>query len=487
MGHINIIWFKRDLRLNDHAPLFFAARSDRPALLLYIFEPSLLKDSHYDVRHWRFVWESLRDMQAGLEKFNHKLLIVQDEAPEVFRMLNSFYQVTTVYSHEETGINRTYDRDKALALYFRKEGIGWREFPTNAVQRGLKNRDGWRKKWNDVMKSQQKHPDFGRLVSVGIDERDLSKLNQHVPEEFITEDDAFQTGGESMARKHLESFVHDRCRDYSSSISAPGPARTGCSRLSPYITWGNLSIRQIVQYMDEHYDDAPSKKGLRSFKSRLGWHCHFIQKFESEPRIEFENMNRGFNDIRADWDEESFETWKKGKTGFPMVDACMRSVMATGYLNFRMRAMLVSFFTHHLWLDWPKGSLHLAKQFLDFEPGIHYSQFQMQAGTMGVNTIRIYNPVKQGLDHDPEGDFIREWVPELRNVPAGLIHEPWKMSSMEQSLYECHIGVDYPKPIIADIKESYKNASSILWSKKGSSEVKIENRRILQKHVKNRS
>jgi len=164
----------------------------------------------------------------------------------------------------------------------------------------------------------------------------------------------------------------------------------------------------------------------------------------------------------------------------------MRSVIATGYLNFRMRAMLVSFLTHHLWLHWPKGSLHLAKQFLDFEPGIHYSQFQMQAGTIGVNTIRIYNPVKQGHDHDPDGGFIREWVPELRKIPGDLIHEPWKMSNMEQQMYNCEIGKQYPKPIISDIKESYKRASKILWSKKGSKEVKRENPGILKKHVKNR-
>jgi len=218
----------------------------------------------------------------------------------------------------------------------------------------------------------------------------------------------------------------------------------------------------------------------------MGWHCHFVQKFESEPRIEFENMNRGYNDIRTEWNEENFSAWKEGRTGFPMVDACMRSLISTGYLNFRMRAMLVSFLTHHLWLDWPKGALHLGRQFLDFEPGIHYSQFQMQAGTMGVNTIRIYNPVKQGYDHDPDGEFIREWVDELKDVPKEFIHEPWKMSSMEQVMYNCRIGEDYPSPIIGDIKESYKHASSVLWSKKASSQVKKENKWILKKHVKNR-
>ncbi|TVR36207.1 MAG: deoxyribodipyrimidine photo-lyase [Balneolaceae bacterium] len=484
---VNIVWFKRDLRLQDHAPLYNASQSGNPSILLYIFEPSLISDPHYDSRHWTFVWESLKEMQLKLEKHGHKLLIVCEEAEEIFRKLSELWQIEAVYSHRETGIDLTYKRDQQMARYFANEGVEWHEYPTNAVQRGLKNRDGWRKSWNEIIKSPQQKVDLDRLAVVEFTAQSLRRLNQEIPDVFMSSNAAFQTGGESEAWRLLESFVHKRCSDYNASISAPGPARTGCSRLSPYITWGNLSIRQIVQYMDEHYSDAPSKKGLRSFKSRLGWHCHFVQKFESEPRIEFENMNRGFDDIRTDWNQENFNAWKEGRTGFPMVDACMRSVMATGYLNFRMRAMLVSFLTHHLWLNWPEGSLHLARQFLDFEPGIHYSQFQMQAGTMGVNTIRIYNPVKQGMDHDPEGEFIREWVPELVSVPAGLLHEPWKMSRMEQGLYRCRIGQDYPEPVISDLKISYKHASSILWSKKGSPEVKEENRRILQMHVKKRS
>jgi deoxyribodipyrimidine photo-lyase len=173
--------------------------------------------------------------------------------------------------------------------------------------------------------------------------------------------------------------------------------------------------------------------------------------------------------------------WQTGKTGVPIVDACMRCVTQTGYLNFRMRAMVVSFFVFNLWQDW-RALHYLAKQFLDYEPGIHYPQLQMQSGVTGINTIRIYNPIKNSMEHDENGEFIKTWIPELRLVPADIIHEPWKMSAMEQELYKVEIGKDYPYPIV-DIEESRKAASDQVYQFKKTKAVKSEATRILQKHV----
>ncbi len=160
----------------------------------------------------------------------------------------------------------------------------------------------------------------------------------------------------------------------------------------------------------------------------------------------------------------------------------MRCLQETGYLNFRMRAMVVSFVTHNLWQPWTKMSHDLAQLFLDFEPGIHYPQIQMQAGESGVNTLRIYNPVKQSIDQDPEGIFIKKWIPELKNLSTLHIHEPWKMTILDQQFSGIILGKNYPYPIV-DLQSTSKKARDVLWKFREREDVKIEARRVVEKLV----
>lgn len=477
---INIVWLKRDLRTQDHAPLQAAEQNGLPYLIVYFFEPSLLAHPDTSLRHLQFQYHSLLQMNESLKPFQKEVYVCYAEAEEIFSSLQQQFDLRMVFSYQESGIKLSFERDKRLKHYFKKQGISWHEFQRDGILRGIKNRDGWIKRWHQVMHAPILTNSY--LSGPSPEWENSFPIPKHCHKNWSNYSQAYQPAGEQYAWKYLRSFIAERGKNYSKHISKPAESRISCSRLSPYLAWGNLSIRQVYQAVETAKKFSAFKSYLTNFSTRLRWHCHFIQKFEVECRYEVECINRGYELLEHPTNKKFIDAWKSGHTGFPLLDACMRCLQQTGWINFRMRAMVVSVLCHHLYQDWRHGVYHLAQLFLDYEPGIHYPQFQMQAGTTGINTIRMYNPLKQSQDHDPKGEFIKKWIPELSNVPVEFIHEPHKMSPLEQVLYGVKIGIDYPTPVV-DIVQSGRQARVNIWDHRKHQEVQKENSRILTTHT----
>jgi deoxyribodipyrimidine photo-lyase len=482
---IQIVWFKRDLRLRDHAPLYEAAQ--RGAVLpLYIIEPSVIHAADFDPCHWTFLRVSLQELRDSLARLGQPLILRTGEAVDIFESLRQTLTIAGIWAHEETGNGITYARDRAVRRWAKAHGIPLTEVPQAGVVRRLKTRDGWAEAWEAAMRLPEAPPLTHLTPLEGID---LGALPTHAA--LRLDEDmrvAAQVGGEAAAHGLLDSFLHARSTWYYRSMSSPLSAERACSRLSPHLAFGTISPKTVVQTARQHAavvraegENAPLLRSLQAFDERLHWRSHFIQKLEDEPRIEYESIVRQYDELRPQVNRAYLDAWIHGQTGYPLIDACMRSLMHTGWLNFRMRAMIVSFAAHDLWLPWQVLATARPCVWLDYEPGIHICQFQMQSGSNGNRTLRIYNPTKQAQDHDPQGVFIRRYVPELVRVPDSFVHAPWLMPTEMQRKSGCVIGKHYPAPIV-DHETAYRAARAKTGELRRRPDVITETESIMQRH-----
>ncbi|MEM1434832.1 MAG: FAD-binding domain-containing protein [Pseudomonadota bacterium] len=493
---VQVVWFKRDLRVQDHRPLAAAAAAG-PVLPLFIIEPAAWQQPDAAGRHWAFLSESLAALRRTLAELGQTLIIRVGPATDVLATLRDDYRISALWSHEETGNAWSYERDRAVAAWCQSLGIRWHEQPQHGVIRRLGRRDGWARRWDRFMGEEQTPapqlqplpPPAGRTLPAG---RLPARASLGLPADPCPER---QAGGRTAGLSNLASFLADRGTHYRTAMSSPAAGARACSRLSPYLAWGCLSMREVAQTTwdrqralkaDAANDNTERvqafRASLKSFSGRLHWHCHFMQKLEDEPALEIRNLHPAYHGLRpATPDADRLAAWCAGETGLPFVDACMRSLKATGWLNFRMRAMLMAVASYHLWLDWRRPGEHLARCFTDYEPGIHWPQVQMQSGTTGINTVRIYNPVKQGKDQDPDGTFVRRWVPELAAIEDQWLQEPWQAPNAAAVLDR-----RYPRPVV-DHLEAARTAKTQIYAVRWGADYRHAADAIQQKHGSRRS
>ena len=488
MAHL--VWLKRDLRIDDHEALATAAARGT-CVLLYVYEPEYYAMPEFDPSHHAFIDASLAELERALAERGARLTYRYGTMPDVLDALHCEIAIESISSHEETGNAITRARDQRVRAWANARGIVWFEYTQTGVVRGLRTRDGWAKHWETrmvrpiadvphrVVTADIAHESRRTFAELGIADR-------RKPEALA--------GGSAAAHVLLASFLAERGVDYRRGMSSPVSGAVVCSRMSPYLAYGAISLRRVYQATLARERDLRARKAdgeaidarwlgsLKSFSGRLHWHCHFMQKLEDEPALEFTNQARAYDGLREDdFDADRFAAWQTGRTGYPMIDACMRSLHRSGWVNFRMRAMLMSFASYHLWLHWRPTAVYLGSQFLDFEAGIHYPQAQMQSGTTGINTLRIYSPTKQALDWDPSGDFIRRYVPELARIPAPYIAEPHLMPPILAASIGFRIGSDYPLPIV-DHKVAVAFAKDRVYGVRRGAEAKSEAKAVYIKH-----
>ena len=459
----DLIILNRNLRLHDNPAMYFGSlRSNY--LVIYLYDETYWRENGKSLRQLKFSNDCLAELNNGLKKYDSNVNIFEGTFDDLKIWIKKNFNDFFIHINHCTDIKYFRDGFSKFTDSFPGKIKIYDDF---GLQLSNFNRDLWSRNWNQMMNSEM----FGNPKKSEL-KNEIKLLNfSNFASKFknsFTDLDDIQKGGSSQAHTLLESFLSERCKDYRVKMSSPIKSEQNCSRLSPHFTFGSISIREVYQTLNKYYPKSENKSDLYSFKKRLYWHCHFIQKLHTEPELEFYSMHRMCDQLRLTHDDELIDKWINGETGFPFLDACMKYLHRYGWINFRMRAMIMSFASYNLWQPWQKTSPLLAQLFTDYEPGIHISQVQMQSGVTGINLPRIYSVSKQSADQDPDAIWIKKILPQLREIDPKLIHT--------SELNDMYI------PQIIDLKSSARDARERVWSIRKSEEFKKEAAGVYIKH-----
>ncbi|MFB6174497.1 MAG: deoxyribodipyrimidine photo-lyase [Candidatus Nanohalobium sp.] len=462
-----IAWIRRSMREHDNAAIVKASENHEEVIPFYVIDDEYFSNAELGYPRVKFWRESLQKFKEDLEEREGKRLVIRKGKP--LEQLKKIVKETdadavyhnrdyTPYSRErdqkiEEGLELPVKTFKDLVMFEKEEIL------TNSGD-PYKVYSYYRKKWFQNEKRRTQDAEKYKTPDPGSDEiPSLEELGFERPEDFEWVWNPGREGGKERIEEFKEKiWNYDQNRDYA--------WKDGTSRLSPHLKFGTVSIREVFWASERVKARNPNSdtSGIETWQEELAWRDYYFQILWNYPHEVEEPFMEKYRDNEPDWDSkeeapEKWEAWVEGKTGYPFVDAGMRQLKKTGFMHNRLRMVVTNFSCKDLWLDWRDVHDYFSKMFVDAEISAMVGgiQWSYSIGTDAQPYFRVFNPTSQGEDYDPEGKYIRKWVPELRDVPDEHIHEPWKMNKQQQESCGVEIGEDYPRPIV-DHDEKRKEA-----------------------------
>ncbi|MGC9399474.1 MAG: cryptochrome/photolyase family protein [Anaerolineae bacterium] len=441
-------WIRRDLRLRDNPALAAALDHAERVIPVFVLDPALLNSHYVGEKRLAFLLGGLRALDADLRERGSHLVLRRGDPAEALKAALHEAQAEAIFAQADVSpyARRRDDRVREH-LPLRLTG-GLTVHPPGAVRK--QDGDPYTVyTWYSRTWKASPLPTAAELSAAPVA---LLPVPENVSGEAIPEEPTLPASvpfapGEPEAHRRLEAFTAGPIAHYHERRDRLD--LDGTSRLSPYLRFGMLSAREAVVAARKAGENGGGQ-GAQTWLDELIWREFYAMILFHHPNVRQESFREQYRRIAWRNDAAAFEAWQAGRTGFPIVDAAMRQLQESGWMHNRARMIVASFLTKDLLIDWQWGERHFMQHLIDGDPAANNGGWQWSAGT-GTDAapyFRIFNPVTQGEKHDPQGAYIRHWVPELRNVPTDFIHRPWTMPGDVQQAAGCIIGEDYPAPIV---------------------------------------
>ncbi len=446
-----IWWVRRDLRLEDNQALSTALKGGARVVPVFVLDPALLASHYVGDKRLAFLFDGLRSLSAGLQARGSTLVVRQGDPASVLPMLMAEARAEAVIAERDVSPYATW-RDARVAAAVPLHLVeGLTAHPPEAVRKA----DGgpysvftpYSRAWKALPL-----PDAGELLPAPKALPALPGLaSLAIPDSPRAPAERTFIAGEMEAERRLLAFVEALIYGYGRGRDRMDLEAT--SGLSPYLRFGMISARRVVVAAlaaREASLSPEARDGAQTWLDELIWREFYVSILTNYPEVRRHSFREAYRDLQWVNDPDDFAAWQEGRTGYPIVDAAMRQLSVTGWMHNRARMIVASFLTKDLLIDWRWGERHFMQQLIDGDPAANNGGWQWSAGT-GTDAapyFRIFNPVSQGLKYDPEGTYVRRWVPELADIPTSALHQPWVLPAEEQRAAGCVIGVDYPGPIV---------------------------------------